>query len=247
MRRPVTGKLQLKILAARQVAHAPTWTFKTPETMVVIKIDGNVNFKTKPSRSDKWGDDCEIHVDKASEVEISLYDQSGEKTMPIGVLWMKISDIAEGLRRKKLEMDSGPGWVPAEVAAAQAQPPQDQPGYGGFSPQQGSFYGQPPQSPYGNDQYQSGQGLYGQQQQGQYGSGPPQFQSTQSMYYGNDNSNVSRPTLPPSFEGPPPPSQEGIEAWFDIEPVGQIALSINFSKFRLGYLCRWLESGDVMN
>ncbi|RUS13112.1 hypothetical protein BC937DRAFT_86329, partial [Endogone sp. FLAS-F59071] len=203
MRRPITGRLQLKIIAARHVAHAPTWTFKAPETLVVVKIDGNVSFKTRPSRSDKWGDDCDTHVDKASEVEISLYDQSGDKSMPIGVLWLKISDIAEGLRRKKLEMDSGAGWVPAEVAAAQAQQSSDQAGYGGSSPQ-GSLYGQSPQNSQGYYEYPPGPGQL-----------PP---PSQSIQFGNNTK--------PSENAPPP--QDGIEAWFDVEPVGQISLKINF-------------------
>lgn len=170
---------------------------------MVVKIDGNVSFKTRPSRSDKWGDDCDTHVDKASEVEISLYDQSGDKSMPIGVLWLKISDIAEGLRRKKLEMDSGAGWVPADVAAAQAQQSNDQAGYGGSSPQ-GSLYGQSPQNSQG----------FGQQ--GQYPPGPGQPPSNQNLQF-KPNENAS-------------PPQDGIEAWFDVEPVGQIALKINFGK-----------------
>ncbi|GAB5590900.1 Serine/threonine kinase [Umbelopsis nana] len=178
MRRPVTGKVRLNILEARELAHAPTRTFKAPETLVVVKIDGNVCFRSRPSRSDHWNDQCETHVDKASEVEVTIYDQSGERSVPIGVLWLKISDIAEGLRRQKIMQDNGPGWVSAEVA-----------------------------------------------QQQQY----PQLPSAGSQYYGQNQMPALKPDIASGdMPSTPSASQEGIEAWFDVEPVGHIRLQLNF-------------------
>jgi classical protein kinase C len=180
MRRPVTGKVRLNILEARELAHAPTRTFKAPETLVVVKIDGNVCFRSRPSRSDHWNDQCETHVDKASEVEVTIYDQSGERSVPIGVLWLKISDIAEGLRRQKIMQDNGPGWVSAEVA-----------------------------------------------QQQQY----PQLPSAGSQYYGQNQMPALKPDIASGdMPSTPSASQEGIEAWFDVEPVGHIRLQLNFGK-----------------
>ncbi|KAG1442587.1 hypothetical protein G6F56_011002 [Rhizopus delemar] len=115
LRRPVTGKLQLQILEARGLAHAPTRMFKTPDTIVFVKIDGNIVFRSKLSRQDKWIDLCETHVNKATEVEISIYDQEAERSLPIGIFWLKITDIAEGLRKKKIQQESDPRWVPADV------------------------------------------------------------------------------------------------------------------------------------
>lgn len=181
MRRPVTGKVRLSILEARELAHAPTRTFKTPETVVVIKIDGNICFRSRPSRSDHWNDQCETHVDKASEVEVTIYDQSGERSVPIGVLWLKISDIADGLRRQKIMQDNGPGWVSAEVAQQQ----------------------QYPQLPSAGSQY------YGQNQM-------------PYLKQGSTDSEVN----PVAIET----NQEGIEAWFDVEPVGHIRLQLNFGE-----------------
>jgi hypothetical protein len=116
-RRPVTGKLQLKIVEARELAHAPTRMFRDPHTAVMVKIDGNIQFRTRLSKNDKWTDSFEMHVDKATEVELLIYDQSGDRTLPIGLLWLKISDIAENLRKQKLELEQNDSnWVPAEVA-----------------------------------------------------------------------------------------------------------------------------------
>ncbi|KAI8581145.1 hypothetical protein K450DRAFT_233306 [Umbelopsis ramanniana AG] len=180
MRRPVTGKVRLSILEARELAHAPTRTFKTPETVVVVKIDGNICFRSRPSRSDHWNEQCETHVDKASEVEVTIYDQSGERSVPIGVLWLKISDIADGLRRQKIMQDNGPGWVSAEVA-----------------------------------------------QQQQY----PQLPSAGSQYYGQNQMphlKQDSPGITDVRQDATQTNQEGIEAWFDVEPVGHIRLQLNF-------------------
>jgi hypothetical protein len=141
-----------------------------PETIAVVKIDGNVAFRTRPSRSDKWADQCEVNVSKASDVEICIYDQSGDRSMPVGILWLKISDIVDGLRRQKILQDNGQGWVPAEIA----------------------------------------------QQHGSTGSQSPESQATRQPTYRDQGTGVG--------------NDKGIEAWFDIEPVGHIALRINFGK-----------------
>ncbi|KAG2203913.1 hypothetical protein INT47_007496 [Mucor saturninus] len=164
-RRPVTGLLQLELIQARGIAHAPTRMFKTPDTVVYVKIDGNVVYKSKLSRNDKWGDVCETHVNKATEVEISIYDQEAERTLPIGIFWLKITDIAEGLRKKKIQQESGPGWVPAEV-----------------------------------------------------------YQKRESRHGPNPVPNQPQPQQPKHVES----TQEGIQAWFDVEPSGEMLLRVNF-------------------
>ncbi|KAL7310939.1 Serine/threonine kinase, variant 2 [Mucor circinelloides] len=169
-RRPVTGKLQLELVQARGLAHAPTRMFKMPDTIVYVKIDGNIVYRSKLSRNDKWLDMCETHVNKATEVEISIYDQEAERSLPIGIFWLKITDIAEGLRKKKIQQESGPGWVPAEVYQKQEQE--------GIDP---------------TDQRQ--QQVVPQQLQQ-----PSHVEST----------------------------QDGIQAWFDVEPSGEMLLRVNF-------------------
>ncbi|KAI8973365.1 hypothetical protein BDF20DRAFT_837315 [Mycotypha africana] len=177
-RRPVTGILQLKILEAHELAHAPTRMFRDPQTTVMVKIDGNIQYRTRPSRNDKWTDSFEMHVDKATEVELLIYDQSGDRTLPIGLLWLKISDIAENLRKQKLEYEQhGNNWVPAEEVAQQQA---------SLDPQQ-------------------------QQQQ----SSNKALNASQSAE--NSNSNKRKQAV-----------DEGISAWFDVEPLGRIYLKINF-------------------
>ncbi|KAI9262006.1 kinase-like domain-containing protein [Sporodiniella umbellata] len=116
-RKPVTGKLHLTIVEAHELAHAPTRLFRDPQTVVMVRMDGNIQFRTRPSKSDSWVDSFEMYVDKATEVELLIYDQCGDRTLPIGLLWLKTSDISESLRKKKVEAEQDdPNWVPAEVA-----------------------------------------------------------------------------------------------------------------------------------
>ncbi|KAI8980253.1 hypothetical protein BDB01DRAFT_907046 [Pilobolus umbonatus] len=166
-RRPVTGKLQLQILEACELAHAPTRMIRSPVTVVHVKIDNQVVFRSRPSRNDTWTELCETHVNKASEIEISVYDQSTEKILPIGILWLKITDITEGLRKKKVSQ-----WKVAEEA----------------------------------------------QQRQTDDDGNPILES-------QDSSNSLHPIPPMKIVNQ---GEEGIEAWFDVEPVGRLALRLNF-------------------
>src|SRR5436305_3647001 len=117
MLRALTGLLQLKVFAVKDVDHATTSRFaRGPETFVVLKVEDVVRARTKSSRNDRWVDEShDVDVDKANEIEITVYDKPGDHPLPIGMLWIRISDIVEELRRKKIEQDiSATGWVSAD-------------------------------------------------------------------------------------------------------------------------------------
>ncbi|CAO3593534.1 unnamed protein product [Absidia cylindrospora] len=183
LRRPITGKLLMEIVEARELVHAPSRMIENPSTVVMIKIDNNVVFTSRPSRSDRWFDQCEINVNKASEIEVSLYDQALDRTtdrvsLPIGVFWLKISDVVEGLRRRKVQQENGLRWVSADQQ--------------GVATPGGDVV---PTSP--------AAGTPGAAADEDPSSIPP---SQQKLTQSND----------------------GIEAWFEIEPLGKIALRLNF-------------------
>ncbi|KAG0261804.1 Serine/threonine kinase [Mortierella polycephala] len=185
LRKPNTGTLHIQIIAVKQQNNAPTRTFKSPETLCMIKVDGVPRAKTRPVRSGtqgaRWNEDFDVPVEKASEVELTLYDRPDHHLIPIGILWIKISDITDELRRKKVELESGPGWAPAGVAGQVS------------ADDQGQFDGQAP----------SGAG----------------FNEEGGAFNNNNNSNAT---------------VDGIESWFDLEPVGQICLKFNFVKDAVG-------------
>jgi classical protein kinase C len=122
--KPLSGTLQVTVKGARELDHAPIVTSgrsrsaskQISETQVSLKVEGTQLARSHPSRTDRWNEDFEITVDKANEVEIVVYDkQVGEPyPVPIGLLWIRISDLVEALRRQKVVMESGQGgWVTA--------------------------------------------------------------------------------------------------------------------------------------
>jgi hypothetical protein len=196
LRRPITGKLLMEIVEARELVHAPSRMIENPSTVVIIKIDNNVVFSSRPSRTDRWFDNCEINVNKASEIEVSLYDQSPDRTattdrvsLPIGVFWLKISDIVEGLRRRKVQQETGSRWVSAEQQQLQQQEQQ-------------------------------------QEQQGEDGNDGEVDRSSPTTPGAHTEDRLA---IPPSQQKTTQ-SNEGIEAWFEIEPLGKIALRLNFGR-----------------
>jgi hypothetical protein len=142
-RKPLSGHLSLRIHAVADVDHASTGRFsRGPETFVNIKVEDAIKGRTKPTRNDRWMDELhEFTIDKANEIEITVYDRSGDHLLPIGMLWVRISDIVEEMRRKKIESElQNSGWVSADMMGGNAggiqpdlqfQPP---PGTNSFGP-----------------------------------------------------------------------------------------------------------------
>jgi hypothetical protein len=142
-RKPLSGHLSLRVHEVADVDHAATGRFsRGPETFVNIKVEDAIKGRTKATRNDKWLD--EVHdftIDKANEIEITVYDRTGDHLLPIGMLWVRISDIAEEMRRKKIESElQNSGWVSADMMGGNAggiqpdlqfQPP---PGSNNFGP-----------------------------------------------------------------------------------------------------------------
>ena len=117
MRKPLTGNLSMTIHAVKDVDHAATGRFaRGPETFVIMKVEDSFKVRTRATRIDKWQDEVHnVDIEKANEIELTVYDKSGSHPTPIGMLWVRISDIAEEMRRKKIEADlGGSQWVTAD-------------------------------------------------------------------------------------------------------------------------------------
>lgn len=122
MRKPLTGALMVNVLQAKDLDRPAVATkFGRPKTKaestVVIKIEDTPRARTHPSRSDRWNEEFELHVDKANEVEVTIYDKqsANDSPIPIGLLWIRLSDVVEELRRKKAGQDvaGNAAWVTA--------------------------------------------------------------------------------------------------------------------------------------
>ncbi|KAK2737545.1 Serine/threonine kinase [Myotisia sp. PD_48] len=117
IRKPLTGHLTMKIHAVSDVDHAAGSRFsRGPETFVIMKVEDAIKAKTRASRNDRWTEETfNVDIDKANEIELTVYDKSGDRPTPIGMLWIRISDIAEEMRRKKIETEfNASGWVSAD-------------------------------------------------------------------------------------------------------------------------------------
>ncbi|KAK4198234.1 hypothetical protein QBC40DRAFT_95056 [Triangularia verruculosa] len=117
LRKPLSGQLSIRIGAVKEVDHAPLSRFaRSPETFITLKVEDSIVARTKASRTDRWESEFHsIYVDKANEVELTVYDKPAEQAMPIGLLWVRISDIVEEMRRKKIEAETAAqGWVSAD-------------------------------------------------------------------------------------------------------------------------------------
>ncbi|KAL2864690.1 protein kinase c [Aspergillus lucknowensis] len=117
LRKPLTGLLTMRIQAVQDVDHAASSRFsRGPETFVIVKVEDALKARTRATRSDRWQDETfNLDIDKANEVELTVYDKAGDRPTPIGMLWLRISDIAEEMRRKKIETEiNASGWVSAD-------------------------------------------------------------------------------------------------------------------------------------
>ncbi|RKP05470.1 kinase-like domain-containing protein, partial [Thamnocephalis sphaerospora] len=114
-RRPLNGRLLVRVDGARHLAHAPTRGGRGNETIAVLKIDGSAQARTRASRSQRWLEEFELRADKAAEFEVTLYDRVDGQQVPVGLVWVKLSELLDDLRRAAINTgaDQVPGWAPA--------------------------------------------------------------------------------------------------------------------------------------
>jgi len=92
-RRPLTGQIKITLLSAENL---PGKKSHKTDTYVVIRIDGVQKGKTKPARS-KWNETIEIPIEKASEMELAVYDKSGSI---LALQWFKLWELEDELRTR---------------------------------------------------------------------------------------------------------------------------------------------------
>lgn len=204
MRKPLTGALSMGIQAVKDVDHAATGRLsRGPETFVIMKVEDSFKVRTKSTRTDRWTDESHtVEIEKANEIELTVYDKSGAHPTPIGMLWIRISDIAEEMRRKKIEADlNNSQWVTA-----------DKMNNGGQVGQTDSAY-------------------------------------SQSTNLAQDRASRGLTNRDPAFNPPGQSSQHAavIDAWFALEPVGRIHLTLSFCELSFCIVCMILADRMQQN
>jgi classical protein kinase C len=190
MRKPLSGSLTMFIHQVKDVPHASANRFsRGPETFVIVKVEDTVKGRTKPTRNDKWAEELPVlDIEKANEIELTVYDKSGPYPTPIGMLWIRISDIAEEMRRKKLESElNNSQWVTA-----------DKMDNGSLHSRQDSAYSLTHMAQDRNSKASSNR-------------------ESQSQLVNQDSSKAAAKAT-------------AIDAWFALEPVGSIHLTMSFSR-----------------
>ena len=183
-RKPLTGHMIIRIHAVADVEHASTGRFtRGPETFVIMKVEDTFKGRTKATRTDRWSDEIhEFDVDKANEIEFTVYDKSGDHAVPIGLCWIRIADLVDEIRRKRIEAEfNQAGWMTAEKMDQQARPDLQ------FQP-------------------------------------PPGAQGAQAP------STAAAAGGPPGSGLPVATGPINVDAWFSLEPVGRIQLTLGFIK-----------------
>ena len=69
------------------------------EVFVVIKVDGVQKTQSKASRN-KWNEDLNVHVEKAQEIEVMVYEKGGDI---LAFIWFKLTDLESVLRLAAME------------------------------------------------------------------------------------------------------------------------------------------------
>jgi classical protein kinase C len=188
-RKPLTGHMSIKIHSVADVDHAASGRFsRGPDTFVIMKVEDVFKGRTKATKTDKWTDEQhEFDVEKANEIEFIVYDKSsGDHPIPIGLLWIRLSDLMDELRRKRVETEfNQAGWITADKMDGGPTSPNLQ-----FSP--------PPNA--------------------SQAPGTPGVSAAAAA--GGPAGSGLQPQTGPIY----------VDAWFSLEPVGRIQLTITFAK-----------------
>ncbi|KAI3628496.1 PKC1 [Malassezia furfur] len=119
-RKPQTGTLSISIKAVKDIDHAamPSGVRSGRESYIALKIEDTERVQTQASRIDQWNEDFQLPIDNANEIELIVYDRVGSaQPVPVGLVWIKISDLVDQLRRKKFGQVGGPESSPAQSPA----------------------------------------------------------------------------------------------------------------------------------
>lgn len=120
VRRPLTGVLSIFVQQVEEVDHTIAWADQV-EMWVTLKVENNSTAaaRTRTKFSSMFEENFSIPVDKGNEVEFTVYDRSvsasqSQPANPVALLWLKISDIAEAIRQKRVERKlKQSGWASA--------------------------------------------------------------------------------------------------------------------------------------
>ena len=207
LRRPLTGVLKIFISQVEEVDHTIAWSDQV-EMWVSMKVENNsaAIAHTRPSTTSKMNEEFSIPVDKGNEIEFTVYDRAvgSNSATPVALLWLRISDIVEAVRQKRVERElKDTGWASAAKVQAMNAAVDNDAEVSVASSNQSS-------GPNGSN-----------------GSNGPNGPN------GSSDKPVNAPRSDPNHSGNPE-LPETVEGWFTLEPAGRIYLRLGFEKAGTG-------------
>ena len=97
----LSATLKIKILSCSAL---PGKKVAQSEVFFVFKIDGAQKAKSRAAKG-KWNDEITLYLDRATEIEISVYEKGGGC---LALIWLSSSMIAEGM----IELAQERGYLP---------------------------------------------------------------------------------------------------------------------------------------
>ncbi|KAJ3034450.1 Serine/threonine kinase [Rhizophlyctis rosea] len=88
-----TGRLKIRLIGATNL---PGRRASHEEILAIIRVDGNKKYTTRPTKN-RWDEMIDIQVDKAQEVEISVYEKGG---VLLSMIWFRIYELEDDLKVK---------------------------------------------------------------------------------------------------------------------------------------------------
>lgn len=137
-RKPLSGRVTIHVRAVADVDHTTSRYRGAPGLYVAINCEDLTDpwttrpcpTKDEPKKGIKAGQFTDepfgFDVDKANEIEVTVYEKTGGQTLPIGILWLRVSDIAEEMRRQKIASElQNNNWVSADKIGGSSGPQPD--------------------------------------------------------------------------------------------------------------------------
>ncbi|KAI8912703.1 protein kinase C1 [Gorgonomyces haynaldii] len=88
-----TGRFKVKIISASGL---PGKKSSKSSVFVTLQIDNNQKGKTRSSNTNSWTDEFIVQVERANDVELTVYEDEQGKSL-LGLVWFKFADLLEEL------------------------------------------------------------------------------------------------------------------------------------------------------
>lgn len=120
--KPQSGTLSIAIQSAKELDHAavPSRERVARDSFVAIRVEDAERVQTHPARNDSWNESFQLRMENTHEVELIVFDRVGTAPpVPIGLVWLRLSDIADHQRKVRVGQVDADGVQASPASAGQ--------------------------------------------------------------------------------------------------------------------------------